>query len=250
MVAPFARYQGSRSLVLAVCLSVPFLVTDCAGRKVSTSVQDQAAVAGQPKKIKSAAPPGPQVSSPQKRAPITGPPVTQPSPPAIEEVRVTEPDLATLPPPLTAAASGPPPAFPASQPAPPLPPPNREHVPVLPPPVAVPPIERGDVYFDVNEFRIRSDARTILEANAELLKAQPGVKLIIEGHCDERGSGDYNILLGERRAEAVKRHLQELGVSASRIQVTSFGKEKPSCRQRNDDCWQKNRRAHLVLKQQ
>jgi peptidoglycan-associated lipoprotein len=87
----------------------------------------------------------------------------------------------------------------------------------------------------------------VLEANARRLKAENGRKLLIEGHCDERGTVEYNLVLGERRAQTVKQYLQDLGVPSSQIQITSYGKEKPFCTDHSEACWQSNRRAHFVL---
>ena len=103
-----------------------------------------------------------------------------------------------------------------------------------------------DVYFDYDQFVIRSDARAVLEANARSLKAENSRKLLIEGYCDERGTVEYNLVLGERRAQTAKQYLQDLGVPSSRIQITSYGKEKPFCLDHSEACWQSNRRAHFV----
>ncbi len=115
-----------------------------------------------------------------------------------------------------------------------------------PAPMPAPTLELADVYFDYDKFAIRSDAATALEGNARQLKAQSGWSLLIEGHCDERGTVDYNLVLGEKRARAVKKYLQDLGVPSAKVQITSYGKERPSCAEHSDDCWQKNRRAHFV----
>jgi peptidoglycan-associated lipoprotein len=110
-----------------------------------------------------------------------------------------------------------------------------------------PAVSLDDVYFDYDRFAIRDDAKAALEANAAILKADASRKILIEGHCDERGTSDYNLVLGEKRARAAKQYLQDLGIDASRIQITSFGKEKPFCTEHNPTCWQSNRRAHFVL---
>lgn len=114
------------------------------------------------------------------------------------------------------------------------------------PPPALGEIE--DVFFDYNKSAVRDDLRSILEKNASILKANKSVKVVIEGHCDERGTSEYNIGLGESRAQAVKNYLVNLGVEAGRISIVSYGEEKPFCTERNEDCWQKNRRAHFVVK--
>lgn len=110
-----------------------------------------------------------------------------------------------------------------------------------------PGVSLEDVFFDYDRFAIRADAKPILEANAAALKSDGGKKILIEGHCDERGTVEYNLVLGEKRARAVKHYLEDLGIDSSRIQITSFGKEKPFCTEHKSDCWQKNRRAHFVL---
>lgn len=102
------------------------------------------------------------------------------------------------------------------------------------------------IYFDFDKSFIRDDARPVMKANAEWLKANPNVKIRIEGNCDERGTIEYNQALGQRRAQAAKKYLTDLGVSASRISIISYGEEKPICTESNETCWQKNRRADFV----
>ncbi len=184
-----------------VCFCVLGLFVGCAGRKVSTSAQDQTLVPGQP--------------------------------PKVEEAKVEPPAPAPAPP-------EPPQAVAKVEPAP-LPPPP----PAAPPP-APGPLALVDVYFDYDQFVIRRDARAVLEANARSLKAENSRKLLIEGYCDERGTVEYNLVLGERRAQTAKQYLQDLGVPSSRIQITSYGKEKPFCLDHSEACWQSNRRAHFV----
>jgi peptidoglycan-associated lipoprotein len=106
--------------------------------------------------------------------------------------------------------------------------------------------EVRDAYFDYDKADIRPDARTALSKTADFLKAHPSIKVTIEGHCDERGSTEYNLGLGDRRASAVKQYLVSLGVSADRLSTVSFGKEKPFCTEHNEACWQQNRRGHFV----
>ena len=106
--------------------------------------------------------------------------------------------------------------------------------------------EVRDAYFDYDKADIRPDARTALSKTADFLKNYPRFKVTIEGHCDERGSTEYNLGLGDRRASAVKQYLVSLGVSADRLSTVSFGKEKPFCRESNEACWQQNRRGHFV----
>src|SRR5688572_21386458 len=104
----------------------------------------------------------------------------------------------------------------------------------------------SDVFFELDSSTIRDDARGALTANATWLKRWPA-RINIEGHCDERGTAEYNLALGERRANAVKAYLVELGVPADRIAVVSKGKESPFCTESNESCWQQNRRGHFVI---
>ena len=102
------------------------------------------------------------------------------------------------------------------------------------------------IYFDFDRSFIRDDARAAMKANAEYLKANPSVKIKIEGNCDERGTKEYNQALGQRRATSAKKYLTDMGISAKRISLISYGKEKPSCMEHTEDCWQKNRRDDFV----
>ncbi len=104
-----------------------------------------------------------------------------------------------------------------------------------------------DAYFDYDKADIRDDARPALARSAEFLRQYAQVRVTIEGHCDERGSTEYNLALGERRAQAVKNFLTSLGVSADRIETVSWGKERPFCTESSEACWQQNRRGHFVL---
>ena len=105
----------------------------------------------------------------------------------------------------------------------------------------------GDVFFDYDKYSIRSDAVPILEKDAELLRSTyKDFGVLIEGHCDERGTVEYNLELGKRRAQAVKDYLVDLGIEESRIQIVSYGKEKPFCTESKPSCWRQNRRGHFV----
>ncbi|MCU1232487.1 MAG: OmpA/MotB domain protein [Candidatus Solibacter sp.] len=110
--------------------------------------------------------------------------------------------------------------------------------------------ELSDAFFDYDKTDIRSDGRDILTRDAAALKAIlndfPGAAIVIEGHCDERGSAEYNLGLGDRRASAAKEFLQGLGVPADRLKTISYGKERPQCTEGNETCWQKNRRVHFA----
>ncbi len=103
-----------------------------------------------------------------------------------------------------------------------------------------------DVYFDYDKSDLRGDQQSSVQADAQFLNQHTNVNITIEGHCDERGSTDYNLALGDQRASAVKAALTGAGISASRIKTISYGKEKPFCTESNEACWQQNRRGHLV----
>ncbi len=105
-----------------------------------------------------------------------------------------------------------------------------------------------DIFFDYDRYAIRDDARETLYGNAQYLKKNKHVRITIEGHCDERGTIEYNVALGERRAMAVKKFLEDMGVESRRIAILSYGKEKPFCFEHTEGCWQENRRAHVVVK--
>ncbi|MCL5287805.1 MAG: peptidoglycan-associated lipoprotein Pal [Acidobacteria bacterium] len=104
-----------------------------------------------------------------------------------------------------------------------------------------------DAFFDYDQYDIRADARDALARTAEFLRSHPEIRVVIEGHCDERGSTEYNLGLGERRAQAVRQFMISLGVSADRMDTVSLGKERPFCTTSAEDCWQQNRRGHFVL---
>ena len=103
-----------------------------------------------------------------------------------------------------------------------------------------------DIYFDYDKADLRPDAQQALAQAAQIIK-QKGWKVQIEGNCDDRGSTEYNLSLGEHRADSAKQALQQAGVSADSIKTISYGKEKPQCSEQNEDCWQKNRRDHFSL---
>lgn len=103
-----------------------------------------------------------------------------------------------------------------------------------------------DIYFDYDKADLRSDAQQAIAQAAQVIK-QKGWKVQIEGNCDDRGSTEYNLSLGEHRADSAKQALQQAGVGADAIKTISYGKEKPQCTDQNEDCWQKNRRDHFTL---
>jgi peptidoglycan-associated lipoprotein len=107
--------------------------------------------------------------------------------------------------------------------------------------------EVKDAYFDYDKADIRADARDALSQTAQFLRSYPQVKIVIEGHCDERGSTEYNLALGDRRAAAAKQFLTSLGLSADRMETVSYGKERPFCSASTEECYTQNRRAHIVM---
>jgi len=112
--------------------------------------------------------------------------------------------------------------------------------------VAVPDLK--DIHFDFDKYDIRPGDAKVLDANAAWLKSHDDQLVLIEGHCDERGTNEYNLALGERRAKSTMNYLVSQGVQASRITIISYGEERPTCSDKNEACWSKNRRAHFLVK--
>ena len=163
---------------------------------------------------------------------------------------------------VPAPAPAPPPPPPAT--APPTPPPPPAPPPPAPAPAPRPLSEEeifarksvaqlndekplDDVFFDLDKSSFREDAKPALQKDADWMKKWTSVAVTLEGHCDSRGSAEYNLGLGNRRATAVKDYLVSLGVPAGRVTVVSKGKEQPFCRDENEGCWQQNRRGHFVV---
>jgi peptidoglycan-associated lipoprotein len=161
-------------------------------------------------------------------------------------------------PPAAAPAPPPPAAAPTTPPPPPAP------TPPPPPPAPKPLTEEeefarmsldelnakkplADVYFDYDKSDIRDEARASLQKNSEWLKKWTSTKITVEGHCDARGSSEYNLALGERRAIAVRDYLVSLGIGADRLSSVSKGKEQPFCTEENESCWSQNRRGHFII---
>jgi peptidoglycan-associated lipoprotein len=158
------------------------------------------------------------------------------------------------PPPVPAPVVETPPPPPPAQPKPQPPP---------PPPPAIPteaeifakmslaelnakaPLE--DVYFDYDKADLNDGARTTLQKNADWLSKWTSTRITVEGHADSRGTNEYNLALGERRAGAVRDFLASLGVAAARMNIVSKGEEEPVCREENESCWPKNRRGHFSI---
>src|SRR5437868_2225648 len=103
-----------------------------------------------------------------------------------------------------------------------------------------------DLYFDYDKYDVRADQQGAIQADAQFLAQHASITFTVQGHCDERGSTEYNLALGDNRANAVKNALVQAGVNASRIKTISYGKEKPFCTESNEPCWQQNRRGHFV----
>lgn len=104
-----------------------------------------------------------------------------------------------------------------------------------------------DIYFDFDKYDLRADARATLKANANWLKANPSARVEIEGHCDERGTNEYNLALGAKRAQAARDYLISLGIAKGRTSTKSYGEELPVCKEQNEGCWQKNRHDRFVV---
>src|ERR687892_1619812 len=104
-----------------------------------------------------------------------------------------------------------------------------------------------EVHFDFDRYDLRTDARETLKANAAWLKSNPSARIEIEGHCDERGTNEYNLALGAKRAQAAKDYLVTLGITSERLSTISYGEEISGCKEQTDSCWQQNRRARFVV---
>lgn len=123
------------------------------------------------------------------------------------------------------------------------PPEAKKEVPVTPAAV----VELKDIHFDFDRYNIRPGDTDILKENYGWYKKNPNRKTRIEGHCDERGTVEYNLALGQKRADSTKNYLLKLGVDGKMIETVSYGKEKPLCMEHNENCWAKNRRAHFLV---
>ncbi|HEY8368923.1 MAG TPA: peptidoglycan-associated lipoprotein Pal [Thermodesulfobacteriota bacterium] len=210
------RFNGRLPASGAVVLVALLAVTGCARRTQTTTSPELAPTPTAAATPAPEATPAPVVSAPTP-APVPSTPVA-PAP-----VQAPEPTPAPV-------AEAPAPAAPA--------------------PAAVETERRTrleTVYFDFDKSDLRPDARATLEANAEWLRRNPNVRVQIEGHADERGSVQYNLALGERRAESAKRYLESLGISGSRLSTISYGEERPVDPGHGEEAWAKNRRAEFVV---
>lgn len=158
-----------------------------------------------------------------RKAPAEQPPVVEPAP-------------APEPEPVVQAYEPPPEPAPMPEPAP------------APPPPPVKKVELGDVFFAFDKFDLTEESRTTLADNADILMDNPDARILIEGHCDERGTREYNLGLGERRANSAQKYLVSLGISPSRIETISYGEDRPFEMGHNEAAWSKNRRAHFVVR--
>ncbi|OGF24145.1 MAG: peptidoglycan-associated lipoprotein [Candidatus Eisenbacteria bacterium RBG_19FT_COMBO_70_11] len=151
-----------------------------------------------------------------------------------KRAQVAPPELPPTPPVVTPEVTPPPP--------PPPPPPA---------PTVAPTITSSDfrpAFFDFDKSNLRPDAQAALDADAKLLRDNADIKVTIEGHCDERGTTEYNLALGERRAQAARDYLVAAGISASRIEIVSYGEERPFDPGHNEGAWTQNRRAQVVVR--
>jgi peptidoglycan-associated lipoprotein len=173
-----------------------------------------------------------QASSPAPAGTVAATPPAPPPP-------APPPPAETPPPPPAAVQPPPPPAVAA------------------PPPAAAPRPERRDfaeepalrdIHFDFDKSNIRPDAAKTLDANASWMKSNPKHLILVEGHCDERGTNEYNLALGERRAKSTMNYLVAQGVESRRITIISYGEERPQCTAKSEACWAQNRRAHFLVK--
>lgn len=161
---------------------------------------------------------------------VTPAAASAPAPPAVPPVPPA--------PPARAAAPAPPPARPLTEEEAF----NRKSVDAL---NAEHPL--SDAFFDYNQTALRDDARTALQRDAQWLNRWKSTKIVVQGQCDERGTAEYNLALGEERARVVKDYLASLGVTDARVTSVSLGKESPVCREENENCWSQNRRGHFVI---
>ena len=174
-----------------------------------------------------------QASAPAPTGAVAAPPTPPPPPPVARQ----EPAPAPLAP------------APAPEPAPaPTPPPTAAPAPKPQPAEFTTVAAMRDVHFDFDKSEIKPEAARILDANADWLRSNADHVVLIEGHCDERGTNEYNLALGERRARAAMDYLTSKGIAGNRLQIISYGEERPLCNEHNEACWARNRRDHFLVK--
>lgn len=208
------RFRGSVRVLMAAAVLIGSLALYGCPKRPEVM---QAAPA--PAGPAAAAVPAPAPAAPAQPSPQTAEtPVTRPAPPAETPVRPSQ--------------AAPPAAAPAA---------------AAPQPAGAGPSPLKDVFFDFDKSNIRDDQKTALGDNVGWLKANAGAKLLVEGHCDERGTAEYNLALGERRAKTVKDYLVAAGIAADRISTISYGKERPFVLGHDESAWKWNRRGHFVI---
>lgn len=139
-----------------------------------------------------------------------------------------------------------PPALPPVVEEPPVEEPVVQDEPIVPPEEPVTTVELRPVYFEYDQFDLTQEAKAILTDNAQQLMEYQNTDVLLEGHCDERGTEQYNLSLGQKRAESVKQFLVNYGVADSRVRTISYGEERPVCKQSNESCWSRNRRVEFI----
>ena len=204
------------AVVLFSCIALALLLTGCPKRPVTSVAQ-------------APPPPAPALVAP--------PPAPAPPPPAPAPVAPPTPAPAPPPPPPAAVAPTPAPAPPPPAPAPPPPPKEYATNPAL-----------ADIHFDFDKAAVRPADAKILDASVAWLKSNPEQIVLIEGNCDERGTVEYNLALGERRAKSAMDYLVARGIAPNRITLISYGKERPVCTEKTEACYARNRRDHFLVK--
>ncbi len=210
-------HQRRKVFVVAPLLLLTLFLTGCPKRPATT-------VASAPAPGPTAAP-TPPAPAPTRPTPSTAAPATTPTTPN---------PGATRPSPSPTTPATPTPAAPPTRP--PAPAEFRDNP------------NLKDIHFDFDKSDIRPGDAKILDSNAAWLKSSAGDLVLIEGHCDERGTNEYNLALGERRAKSTMNYLVAQGVQANRITIISYGEERPTCTEKNEECWARNRRAHFLTK--
>jgi peptidoglycan-associated lipoprotein len=227
-----------RAVVSLLCLSVVIIAGGCSGKRVAASSGDASSTK---KEISPAASATAPVETISPEPMVTIPDDRRPTPDdyqsTIEAAREPLPESAT---PLESSSER---AAGTMESAPPISPSSSPSA-----FAATDSSSPGDIYFDFDQFVVRGDAEPVLAANAAWIKRMPDKSVLIEGHCDERGTQAYNLVLGEKRARSAKRYLEDLGVPGSRLQIISYGEVRPFCKEHDEHCYQLNRRAHFVAK--
>ena len=218
--------------LVALAIVLGLFISGCAKRPQSVETSAPAptgAVARTPEPAPRGAPTTPEVTTPG----------TRPGAPELQPPMPSPPRPAPAVPPSVVAPQAPPSAQPpaVARPAGPVAAAEFREVVAL-----------KDIHFDFDKYDIRPDAARVLDANVDWMKSNPDATILVEGHCDERGTNDYNLALGDRRARATMNYLVARGVAASRIRTISYGEERPLCAAHTEACWARNRRAHFLAR--